>query len=294
MGLKAPLISEIAPDTWLVNEFGLNNMYILKGSERSLVIDCGSGFCDFRSIVESLVDNPYDLLITHGHSDHLGAIHQFEKAYMNDRDRFLLEDFDKKGINLYDGFLTNNNLHIGDWDIWDVTEDMICPGSFDTEVCPLHEGDVFDLGNRKITCFDLPGHSPGHMYFIDDFSRIAFTGDCVNADNGSKYAVSTHIRRVQRLLDGYGVTYDRIFTGHTTYCGKLNVRSHSIQIVRNIADAYRALLRGEAEFEWRTHHLYPDRYPPHRVIVYGEGEDRVVLAFNEKQFWEDGEEHIIP
>ncbi len=292
MGIRQPLIHEIAKDTWLINEFGLNNMYILKGTERSLVIDAGMGYCDFRAIVESLVDNPYDVLITHAHPDHVGMMHQFGRVYINERDWKDLPYLGRLEFDLNE-FIWNNRQHIGNWEVWEVTQDMINRGNKNTEVLPLNEGDVFDLGNRKVTAYELPGHSAGHMYFIDDASRIAFTGDCVNSDNGSRYAVSTHIRNVLRLLEGYGKSYDRIFTGHSTYCGNLDVKSHSIQIVQNIVEAYRSLLRGDAVYEEKGHHLHPEQ-PKHKVVVYGEGDNKVVLAFNEDKFWEEGEEHIIP
>ena len=39
MGIRHPLISEIAKDTYLFNEFGLCNHYLLVGTERALLID---------------------------------------------------------------------------------------------------------------------------------------------------------------------------------------------------------------------------------------------------------------
>ena len=39
MGIRHPIISEIAPETYLINEFGLCNHYLLVGSERALLID---------------------------------------------------------------------------------------------------------------------------------------------------------------------------------------------------------------------------------------------------------------
>ena len=245
MGIRHPIISEIAPETYLINEFGLCNHYLLVGSERALLIDCGMGYYDLLGTIASLTDKPYDVVITHGHPDHAGMMHLFDQVYMNEKDLPMLPWAANTDFNL-DEFHWNNNIHLGDWQIWEVTEDMINRGHKDTKVLPLNEGDVFDLGNRKVTAYALPGHSAGHMYFIDDYSRIAFTGDAANYNNGSQFAVSTFIRDLKKLLSGYGVTYDRIFTGHTTYCGKLDVKSMDIEVVRNLIEAYRSLLRGDA------------------------------------------------
>jgi hydroxyacylglutathione hydrolase len=302
MAIRRPIIHEISTDTYLINEFGLVNMYVLAGSQRSLVIDAGMGYCDLKAIVESLTDKPYDVVITHAHPDHAGMIHQFERVYLNEKEKPSLTwaaniiDF---GL---DEFERNNRLHVGNWEVWEVTEDMINRGNKDTEILPLHEGDVIDLGNRRITAYDCPGHTAGQMYFIDDFSRIAFTGDCCNYNNGTRFAASTFIRDLNKLLDGYARTYERIFTGHTTYCGTLDVKSHDINVVRNLIEAFRSLLRGDALLGERHMQLFPER-PPFKVVLYGPvvqypHENRsgpmVCPNYNPDMLWEAGEEHIIP
>ena len=140
------------------------------------------------------------------------------------------------------------------------------------------------------------------MYFIDDGSRIAFTGDCCNYNSGTQFAASTFIRDLNRLLAGYGVTYDRIFTGHSTYCGSLDVQSHNIEVVRGLVEAFRSLLRGDAVIGERRMQLFPDK-PPHKALYYGpvvryphenDSGPLVCPGFNADKLWEDGEAHIIP
>lgn len=310
MGLTKPLIHEIGYKTWLINELGCNNMYVLEGTERSLVVDAGMGYCNFRQIVEELTDKPYDVVITHAHPDHIGMMHQFDRIYINEKEitdapartmmgvetgggmdaiRWLTRpDFDMEE------FVWNNRQHIGNWEVWTPDESVICRGDIDTEICYIKEGDSFDLGGgRVVTAYDLPGHSPGHMYFVDKGERIAFTGDCVNFNNGTGYhAASTHIRYLQKLLSMYGTDYNRIFTGHATYCGDLNVFSEDIRVVENLIEAHRAYLRDEAEFAEVPNHLHPE-LPPRRKIVYGEGKYRVEPGVPPRK-WEEGEEHIIP
>ena len=48
MGIKTPFISEIAKNTYAINEFGLTAMYLLVGDESALLIDTGCGRSEER------------------------------------------------------------------------------------------------------------------------------------------------------------------------------------------------------------------------------------------------------
>ena len=79
-------VNEIKKGVWHVDESGLDAMYVVKGSKMSAVIDTGTGIGNFKGLVESLVGNPYIVLITHGHVDHAGGCGQFEEVYINEGD----------------------------------------------------------------------------------------------------------------------------------------------------------------------------------------------------------------
>ncbi len=292
MALNRPIISEIANKTWHINEFGCDSIYVLEGTDRSLVVDVGTAFMNLREIVETLTDKPYDVVITHAHPDHIGMMRQFEKIYINKKE-ITQASFSQPGVEPMEGmevinyftrpdyhglddFELVNRQHVGNWEVWAPTEDIICHPDFDTKICYIKEGDSFDLGGgRTVTAYDLPGHTAGHMYFIDEGERIAFTGDCVNHNNGTRFhAASTHIKYLKKLRSMYGVKFDRIFTGHGSYGGTLNLFSQSIGVVDNLIEAHRAFLRGEAQFEESGNHLFPE-LPPTKKLVYGTGKTRV-------------------
>ncbi|MFQ6997487.1 MAG: MBL fold metallo-hydrolase [Blautia sp.] len=44
----------------------------------------------------------------------------------------------------------------------------------------LHEGDVFELGNRRVECIEVAGHTPGGICFLDEATKILFSGDACN------------------------------------------------------------------------------------------------------------------
>jgi hypothetical protein len=156
MAIRHPLINEIAKDTYLINEFGLVNIYVLAGSEHSLVIDAGMGYCDLKAIVESLTDKPYDVVITHAHPDHAGMIHQFDRVYLNEKEVPSLSWVAKIDFDL-DEFVRNNRLHVGNWEVWEVTEDMINRGNKDTRYSRLQRATCLIWETAR----SLPTVAPG-------------------------------------------------------------------------------------------------------------------------------------
>lgn len=291
MGINRPLVFEIARNTWLINEYGLANVYVLKGRERSLVIDAGSGYCSLRAIVEDLVDTPYDVVITHAHYDSVGAMHQFDHIHINELDWVRLPVFSRGAYNMEE-YRLKSALRIGTQDVWTVTPDMINCGSCNTMVEPVDVGDRFELGDRTVTAYTLPGHTQGHMYYIDDTSRIAFVGDAVCQHTCIHLPVAQYLRHLEAFMAQHEVLYDRIFTAHTAFCGDLDIRSLDFAIVENIAQAYRQVLQGTATVELRVNPFHP-RKPPRETAVYGEGPLAVCAGFRPCALTEEDEQHCV-
>ncbi|MNP19652.1 Hydroxyacylglutathione hydrolase [compost metagenome] len=83
----------------------------------------------------------------------------------------------------------------------------------------LCDGQIFDLGGRKLEVFHTPGHSPGHVCFFEEASGYLFTGDLLY-DETPVYAFypstspSDLVRSWQRIAEIPGVT--RIYGSHNT------------------------------------------------------------------------------
>ena len=90
MGIRTPFISEIAPDTYAISEFGLATMYLLVGKDRALLIDTGCGICDLKQTVRELTDKPLVTALTHGHFDLCGGMDCFDQVYANEKDYDLI------------------------------------------------------------------------------------------------------------------------------------------------------------------------------------------------------------
>ena len=282
--ITKPMIVEIAPNTYFINEFGMNAMYLVVGEKRALAIDSGTGFCDFKEIIESLTKLPYDVALTHGHPDHAGGIGQFEEVYIHPADTAMSHIPYEQRVQ-YGEMM--RNMNVGYSNVWGYTQDDVRKYVKQPKVKLLSDEQVFDLGGRKVTVYEAPGHSLGSVAFLDDKSRILFSGDAANTNVGTRIAVSTTLRYLVRLQK-LSSEYDQMYTGHISYAGTLNVTSQKLQALNDVIEAFRSLLRGDAKTEVIQNHLFPDR--SQTVAVYGMAQ----VGFNPDNLWEDGEEHIVP
>ncbi len=281
--ITRPMVVEIAHNTYFINEFGMDALYVLIGEESALLIDAGTGFYDFKSIVKELTDLPYKVVITHGHPDHAGGINQFDTIYIHPADTGRIHIPYEQKVE-YGEIM--RNMGIGYRDVWGYTQDDVIQNDHWPVIKPLHDEQVFDLGGRKVTVYEAPGHSPGSVVFLDPYSRILFSGDAANGNVGTRLPVSTTLRYLLRLKE-LQTDYDRMFTGHISYASSIDVYSQKLEVLDDIIEAFRSILRGDADIQEVRNHLFPERKSI--VAVYG----RARVGFDPENLWEEGEEHII-
>ena len=82
MGISKPLVMEIAYHTYAINEFGMASCFMLYGKERGLLIDTGCGMYNMREVADELCPLPYDVVLTHGHGDHVACMDKWEEVYL--------------------------------------------------------------------------------------------------------------------------------------------------------------------------------------------------------------------
>ena len=76
-----------------------------------------------------------------------------------------------------------------------------------THPCPvlhsLNEGDVIELGNRKLTVYHIPGHTPGSILLLDQKTKLLLSGDSVARrllfGVGSDVKIEPFCQKVERL-----------------------------------------------------------------------------------------------
>ena len=128
-------------------------------TKRALIVDPGGDVERILSAVEQNGVTVERILLTHGHLDHAGGAAALAEALSvpidgpDERDAFLLAGIAEQAASY--GFEARS-----------VTPDRW-----------LREGDSILLGAHRFDVLHCPGHTPGHVVFVNHADRFALVGD---------------------------------------------------------------------------------------------------------------------
>lgn len=132
-----------------------------EASKAAMVVDPGGDVPLILDAVTELGLTVERILLTHGHFDHAGGATALKDALPNavlegphEADAFLLDDLANSGAKY--GIAGARAVRPDRW---------------------LDEGAVITLGSHRFDVLHCPGHTPGHVVFIDHADGFAILGD---------------------------------------------------------------------------------------------------------------------
>jgi len=180
------IFHQIDEHTWIGSGhlMASESLYLVEGKTKALLIDAGTKIADLDKIVASITKKPVMLVATHVHPDHTGsAINYFPEIYLNAADTVNIPRMmpDYKGKVIY-----------------------------------LKDGEVIDLGGRKIEVVFTPGHTPGSTTFIDKQAGYGFSGDSFGSGNLLLTTIFSTLKatceKMSAIMGQYGIKY--MYPGH--------------------------------------------------------------------------------
>lgn len=162
--------------TYVISEprhYEETNCYLLLGEQCALLIDSGLGIADIRRITDQLTALPITVIATHVHWDHIGChgsyfdvlVHEQEKLWLNGEFPLPLAVVKQQLIKESCSF--PEKFHLDTYTVWQGNAGIV------------RDGDILDLGERHIKVLHTPGHSPGHMCFLDVEREWLYSGDLI-------------------------------------------------------------------------------------------------------------------
>ena len=165
------------------------NFYIVKGQEKSMIIDTGFNREDtkveIKKAFEELDLNPKStiLFLTHLHSDHTGLASYLEEMgltiYMSKLDGDLLNSSIHKSEQMWQNVINNATLQGLEEEQLDIEEH---PGykfrpTARISFIPAVPVEYIQIGEYNFEIIDLKGHTPGLVGLYEKEHKILFCGD---------------------------------------------------------------------------------------------------------------------
>jgi len=149
------------------------NCFLIIGSERALLLDTGMGFFPLKPLLDELYDGEIIAVNSHFHFDHIGCNHVFQPIW-SFADEYVKKAA-AKGVTSADtgAQMDDEMFKFGHPENFGPESFFIEPYDYLT----LEDGQIFDLGNRKLQVIHTPGHSYDSIMLYDEVSQILFTGD---------------------------------------------------------------------------------------------------------------------
>ena len=132
-------------------------------TKQAIVVDPGGDVPRILEAVHRLGLKVERILLTHGHFDHAGGAAELRDALPgiriagpDERDAFLLDTLEETSAKY--GIASARNVRPDQW---------------------LHEGEHVMLGTHRLDVLHAPGHTPGHIMFVDYDAKFALVGDVI-------------------------------------------------------------------------------------------------------------------
>lgn len=272
------------------------NSYVVKGTERSLIIDTGWNREDcMAALVSGLKEcgvdlRQADLFITHMHADHSG----------------LVSAIAVEGARIYFGRADAEIIRYITPEHWDEMIDFAGRCGFPREELEravgnhpgrrynpsnslnlhiLKNGDTVSVGDYLFECIETPGHTPGHICLYEPDKKIFICGDHILFDITPNITLSSEERNP---LKEYLISLDKVYDldvrltlpGHrSTFRNhkeriqelKQHHRARLDEIISILAQGRQNAFQIASQMTWDIGYKSWDLFPPaQKLFAFGE------------------------
>ena len=170
---------EVMDGFYILNE-SRTRAFLAVGTDKALLVDTMYANSKVLDAVRKITELPVEVVITHGHPDHIGGIDAFDACYIHEADAYFL-DGKKLQINY------------------------------------IKEGDELVCGDFTFEVIETPGHTRGSISLLDRAHKLLITGDAVQGGPimmfDEECDMQAYAKSMEKLL-AYQSAVEKVFAGH--------------------------------------------------------------------------------
>ena len=272
------------------------NSYVIKGTERSLIVDTGWNREDCMEVLvsglkECGVDlQRADFFITHMHADHSG----------------LVSTLAAEGARIYFGRADAEIMRFTTPEHWEKLVDFARKCGFPREeldkaiqshpgrryspndflnFCVLKDGDTIDIGDYLFECIETPGHTPGHICLYEPGKKVFICGDHILFDITPNITLSSEGRNplkeyLMSLDKVYDFEVELVLPGHRSTFTNQKARIRELkqhhqtrleEVISSLAKGKQNAFQVASQMTWDIGYKSWDLFPPaQKLFAFGE------------------------
>lgn len=156
-----------------VDPFLAGSMWLVRGRARALLIDSGTGIMPLRATAEAIAGTEVIAVALNCFYDHAGGLHEFDQRLGHGADAAALAN-PTDDTSVADEYVSDAMLRALPRAGYSTAGYAMKPAPL-TRV--LGDGDVIDLGDRRLRVIHTPGMTPGSLSIWEAESGRLFTSD---------------------------------------------------------------------------------------------------------------------
>ena len=238
-------VEAIDPQTFAINEPNssqYNTSYLIVGDTKAIMFDAGSGErpAGSRSMREVAAqyagETPITLILSHFHYDHIADAARFDDVTLLDRPDIRAN-------------ITDQIFTISPWESLDMEWRVLKVAAL------IPDGEVIDLGGRRLTLLNLPGHTTESVVLFDTNRNQVFAGDFVYRHLGGIITFATRANLVAYKANSARLL--QLTNIDTQFFGAHGIPQFGRDWLMVLDRALDTMVNGNATYRYVAHYLAP-------------------------------------
>ena len=245
-------VQEIRPDIYWIKEPGHVSFFVLKSGREAVFIDSGLGLSKnlTKKLLQFLEIDTFSVYLTHAHCDHMGLNYLASEVFLSQIEWEKYQRVnDENQIAAYYKTLEHEKKWPREVDLPLLTQSWK-PAAY------LKDGDVRHHGRWTLEAISLPGHTNGHLCFLEKTTNALFCGDLVytgaiylHLPDSSLCHYRASLEKVESKIAGLRESV--IFPAHNEIPLPTGYLKAVLQLTRDIAS-----LKIEPRGEWAANDIF--------------------------------------
>lgn len=200
-----------------IDPYWSGNIWLISGSKLDLVVDTGTGVVPPNTVISTITDKPIIAVALCCFYDHAGGLYSFDERACHHLEANAITDNSNDKLASY--FVQDAKFSASPYEGFDLKSYTV-KSTKPTRL--LEEGEIIELGNRKVEVLHIPGRTIGSIALWEEDTGYLFGGESLFLDPDKNHFPPQDVSHYENSIRRLGkLSVKTVFGGHNeVFSGK--------------------------------------------------------------------------